>query len=101
MAMKYAYQAFGNFSRNLVIFNSIFLPSKIRLFNFSEIKCKRYNKVLEKLISPDQPGFVKGRYIGQRLIIDLLEQTEFQEIPGVLLLLDFKKAFDTAEWFAI
>ena len=33
-----------------------------------------------------------------RLINDIMEQTEQQDIPGILLLLDFRKAFDTIEW---
>ena len=43
---------------------------------------------------------MKGRYIGQniRLINDIMEPTEIQNIPGILLLLDFQKAFDTVEW---
>ena len=43
---------------------------------------------------------MKGRFIGQnkRLIKDMLEQTKLQEIPGILFLLDFRKAFDTIEW---
>lgn len=27
-----------------------------------------------------------------------MEQTEQQDIPGILLSLDFRKAFDTIEW---
>ena len=43
---------------------------------------------------------MKDRFIGQniRLINDILEQTELQNIPGILLQLDFRKAFDTVEW---
>ena len=43
---------------------------------------------------------MKGRYIGQniRLINDIIQQTELQKIPGILLFLDFQKAFDTLEW---
>lgn len=33
-----------------------------------------------------------------RLINDIMEQTEQQDVPGILLLLDFRKAFDTIEW---
>ena len=33
-----------------------------------------------------------------RLINDIMEQTEQQDIPGILLSLDFRKAFDTIEW---
>ena len=43
---------------------------------------------------------MKGRYTGQniRLINYIIQQTELQKIPGILLLLDFQKAFDTLEW---
>jgi len=46
---------------------------------------------------------MKDRFIGQnrRLINDILEQTELQNVPGILLQLDFRKAFDTVEWPAI
>ena len=60
----------------------------------------RIEKFLPLLINSNQTGFMKGRYIGQniRLINDIMEQTELQGIPGILLLLDFRKAFDTIEW---
>ena len=66
----------------------------------SKVIAKRLEKVLALLINPDQTGFIKGRYIGQniRLINDILEQTKLQNIPGILLQLDFRKAFDTIEW---
>jgi hypothetical protein len=43
---------------------------------------------------------LKGRYIGEctRLIFDLIERAEEENIPVILLLLDFEKAFDTVEW---
>ena len=52
------------------------------------------------LIHPDQTGFVKGRYIGEniRLISDVLDFTKEQKIPGMLVALDFRKAFDSLEW---
>ena len=66
----------------------------------SKVITKRLEKVLTFLINPDQTGFIKGRYIGQniRLINDILEQTKLRNIPGILLQLDFCKAFDTIEW---
>ena len=66
----------------------------------SKVIARRLEKVLALLINPDQTGFIKGRYIGQniRLIKDILEQTKLQNIPGILLQLDFRKAFDTIEW---
>ena len=66
----------------------------------SKVITKRLEKVLTFLINPDQTGFIKGRYIGQniRLINDILEQTKLRNIPGILLQLDYRKAFDTIEW---
>ena len=62
---------------------------------------KRIELKLPKLIhSGRQTGFVKGRFIGQnvRLLIDIMEHTELNEIPGIMILIDFEKAFDTLEW---
>jgi hypothetical protein len=52
------------------------------------------------LIDFDQTGFISGRYIGEniRLIYDILQYTEENEIPGLLLLIDFEKAFDSVSW---
>ena len=59
----------------------------------------RIKNVLPALIHSDQSGFMKDRCIGQniRLINDILEQTEFQNVSGILLQLDVRKAFDTVE----
>lgn len=66
----------------------------------SEVIAKRIEKILPRIIHPDQIGFVKGRYIGPsiRSINDTMEHTKLHNIPGILLLLDFRKAFDTIEW---
>ena len=66
----------------------------------SKVIATRFEKVLDLLISPDQTGFLKGRYIGQniRLVNDVVEQTKIQNIPGIRVQLDFCKAFDTIEW---
>ena len=60
----------------------------------------RIATVLPKLINEDQTGYVKGRYIGQniRLIQDIMKVTESENIPGIALFIDFKKAFDTLDW---
>ena len=54
----------------------------------------RVKKVMNKLISTDQTGFMEGRYIGEntRLLYDIMQYTEGQHIPGLLLLIDFEKA---------
>ena len=60
----------------------------------------RIKGVLNKLIHSDQKGFMKGRYIGDniRLIYDILEYTNSRNIPGLLLFIDFEKAFDSISW---
>ena len=63
----------------------------------SKVIAKRIEHVLPSIIHPNQTGFMKGRYIDQniRLINDIIQQTELQKIPGILLFLDFQRAFDT------
>ena len=58
---------------------------------------KRLETVLPKLIHPDQTGFIKGRYIGEniRLNSNILDLTNKQQIPGILIALDYCKAFDS------
>ena len=60
----------------------------------------RLTKVLPSLIHQDQTGYVKDRHIGEntRIVQDVLKYTVDQNIPGVLLALDFEKAFDSVEW---
>ena len=57
-------------------------------------------KVLPKIINPDQTSYVKGRYIGEniRLIQDLMFYLEKVNSPGIAVFVDFWKAFDTIEW---
>ena len=61
---------------------------------------KRLKSCIHKLISSDQTGFVPGRYIGEntRLVYDLMQYTEENNIPGILLMIDFEKAFDSVSW---
>ena len=56
--------------------------------------------VLDKLINQDQKGFIAGKFIGEnvRLIYDVLFETKNQDIPGMILWIDFEKAFDTVSW---
>ena len=55
---------------------------------------------LKLLISNEQTGFVPNRFIGEstRLIYDLMDYTEKKQIPGLLVLIDFQKAFDSISW---
>jgi hypothetical protein len=54
----------------------------------------RIKKVLPTLINNDQTGFIAGRYIGKniRLLFDIMEYAEENDIPGLFVLIDFEKA---------
>ena len=60
----------------------------------------RISNVLPFLIHDDQTGYVKARYIGQniRLIQDIMKITSVENIPGMAIFIDFKKAFDSVDW---
>ena len=55
----------------------------------------RLHKVISHLISSDQTGYIKGRYIGDnvRTMLDILEITKQQADPGIMVMIDFEKAF--------
>ena len=54
-------------------------------------------KVLPNLIHPNQNAFVKGRSIfdAVRTIHDIVDYTKLNSWPGILVAIDFEKAFDT------
>ena len=61
---------------------------------------QRIKSTLDQLISSSQTGFLSGRYIGEntRLLYDIMSYTECNDIPGLLVLIDFEKAFDSIAW---
>ena len=61
---------------------------------------ERLKTVLDKLVSKCQTGFIKGRYIGEstRLIYNIMNYTEVKNKNGLLMLIDFEKAFDSIFW---
>ena len=60
----------------------------------------RIKKFLPNIINNDQTGFLKNRFIGEniRLIESIINHTNMEQIPGLLLFVDFEKAFDSIEW---
>ena len=60
----------------------------------------RLKPYLDNLINKTQNGFVPGRYIGEctRLVFDIMNYTEKHNLPGMLVLIDFEKAFDSISW---
>ena len=81
--------------------------TKIAFCIQNSIRCNanRLKLVLDELIDKDQTGFIKGRFIGEntRLIYDIMSFTEQNDtcIPGLLVLIDFEKAFDCLPWVFI
>jgi hypothetical protein len=60
----------------------------------------RFKQVLGGIISDTQKGFMKDRFMGEntRLLYDLMHYLEENDMDGVLLLVDFDKAFGSIEW---
>ena len=66
----------------------------------SKVLATRIKNVLPDIIHHNQSGFVKDRYIGEtvRSIFDLMDFTLKENIPGLMIFIDFHKAFDSVEW---
>ena len=66
----------------------------------TKVIAKRMENVLPNIIGDHQTAFIKGRYIGEniRLVEDILDYTNQNHIPGMLLFADLEKAFDSVEW---
>ena len=87
----------GNKPRNLIEnYRPITLLDSLYKI-LSKVFANRINKVLDKIIHKDQNGFVKDRYIGEcvRTTIDTMQWAKNNKKMGLLLLVDFRKAFDS------
>ena len=62
------------------------------------VMANRMKKVLNTIISSDQRGFLKDMEENTRLIYDLIQYCKENNREGILLLIDFEKAFDSIEW---
>ena len=65
-------------------------------------KCiaSRMKTVLPNIIHSDQTGFLPGRYIGENvwLALHMIDYLNNHNLPGLMFLIDFRKAFDKNEW---
>ena len=61
---------------------------------------RRMEKCLPSFIHNDQSGFLKGRYNGEgiRFVKDFIDNFDTNNILGLIVQLDFAKAFDSIEW---
>ena len=112
-SLNYAYET-GNLSVTQKLGVIILLPKpdkdKMFLANWRPISLlnhvykilsgaltERLKPTLEHIIHTDQKGFVSGRYIGEcvRNTYDIIEYAKSKNRAGMLLLIDFEKAFDS------
>ena len=65
----------------------------------SKVISNRIKKVLPSIINSSQTGFLKGRYIGEniRTIIEIIENANNNDTPGMIFFADFEKAFDSID----
>ena len=71
------------------------------LYNFfSAILAERIKLILPKLINTVQKGFMNGRFISEnsRLIHDVINKYSLQNLKGLIILIDFEKAFNSLSW---
>ena len=65
----------------------------------AKVITNRISSVINKLVTPEQTGFIKGRFIGEnlRLVSDIISYCEIDQLQGIILTCDFKSAFDSLE----
>ena len=111
--MSFAYGHLSNFQRQPVITmtekkgkDKRYLKNwrPISLINVdtkiaSKCSDSRVKKVFFNLIYSDQTAYVKDRHIGEsvRLMSDILEYTDSNDIEGILFSADFEKVFDSID----
>ena len=81
------------------MFSTCSLLNSIYKF-FSTIISNRIKNTLDSLINPDQTGFISNRFLGEntRLLLDTMTYCEQNDMGGLLVVVDYAKAFDTIEW---
>ena len=67
---------------------------------YSKYLATKFLHVISKLIHPSQLAYIRGRFIGEgiRIIEGIIEYVMENKLTGILLAIDFEKAFDSLEW---
>ena len=84
----------GNIRNDLKNWRSMTLLNFIYKL-YSGILAERIKTYSPKLIHLDQKGFINGRFIGEntRLTYDIINECQQQNIEGLIISIDFEKAF--------
>ena len=66
----------------------------------TKVLATRIKEVLPSTIHHNQTGYIKDRYLGEtiRSIFDIMDFTLNENISGLMIFIDFHKAFDSLEW---
>ena len=67
----------------------------------SKVLTMRLKKVIDKVIRPDQNAYIPEQFIGEsiRLISDILEYTEVEQMEGYMFAADIEKDFDSVDHY--
>ena len=66
----------------------------------SKAFASRLDPIANRIISPTQTAFLKGRFIldGALALLEVVHELKSNKLGGVLLKLDFEKAYDRVNW---
>ena len=70
---------------------------------FTKLLAVRLQNVIKSIINENQVGYIKGRSISShiRLIDDIINLSNIEDLPGLVVSLDYSKAFDTVSKISI
>ena len=65
----------------------------------TKVIANRIKQIITKIVDNSQTGFIKGRYIGEniRLLLEIIDNAEDENKPGMIFFSDFEKAFDSLD----
>ena len=66
----------------------------------AKVIATRIKTYLNDIIHTNQTGFLADRFIGENIVkaLSIIEFAEEENIPALLMFVDYEKAFDTVEW---
>ena len=66
----------------------------------SSVLAERLKPVLERIMCSEQKAYIPGRFIEEvtRTTFDIFQYAKQNNLPGMILLIDFQKAFDSVSF---